>query len=412
MIPSLTEEVRLLDEISENTSRLLRRFQDFVDDPDLRDLGSRFAENLKKREVNLGFNAFALASDVYHRENLHSDVMAAILDPRGSHGQGDQFLMLFLQFLRDWHQLDLDPDDYRDALIEREPGRIDVLIRGTRGDQPKAIIIENKINGAGDMDRQVVRYLETVEDGWNFKCEAIIYLTLQLKGFPGTHGWTAAQRDRVFPLLKPICAFADSSDDLHSGWLAPCIQSTADSSPEVAHVIRQYQLLILKLGRNAMNQPLMEEFYELLKDGERYKAAIQLSDIMNQLPAFRCQRLLNHFQGRSRPFSSVGPYLATTLIFIGLPIEGGGPIKIDVDNDNPTKTTVSFWDQEDRSENKLPKEILRSIGRLDDFNEFSGDRPAKTFAFPLGEAALYEFLTGFLASLQQYVESRMSPVQP
>lgn len=411
-MPSLIEEVRLLEAISERASLQAGRFQCLVDDLRMRDLGARFEGNRQRREVDLGFNAFALASEVYHRENLHSDVMAAILDPYGSHGQGDRFLMLFLQFLRDRHEVDLDPEDYRDATVEREPGRIDVLIRGTRGDHPKAIIIENKINGAGDMDRQVVRYLETVEDGWNLKCEAIVYLTLQLKGLPGTHGWTDAERDRVFPLLKPICAFADSPDDLHTGWLGSCIETTVDASPEVAHVIRQYQKIILKLGRNAMNQPLMEEFYELLKDGERYKAALQLSDIMNQLPAFRCQRLLNHFQGRSRPFTSVGPYDTSTLILMGLPIEGGAPIKIDVDNDHPTRTTVSFWDQSDRSANRLPKEILRSIGRLDEFNDVSGDRPAKTFAFPSGEAALYEFLTGFLASLQEYVESLRSPVQP
>ena len=55
---------------------------------------------MKNREVEMGFNLFHLISDVYHRENLHSDMMEAIISPSGSHGHRDRFLQLFLDFLR------------------------------------------------------------------------------------------------------------------------------------------------------------------------------------------------------------------------------------------------------------------------------------------------------------------------
>jgi hypothetical protein len=397
----LQPETALLDDIRVLSSNLVGRIRGFVDDTRVRRIAANYSANAEQRRVDLGFNAFALVSDIYYRENFHSDIMVAILDPRGAHGHGDRFLRLFLEFLRDRHHLDINPDDYRNAQVVRESARIDVLIWDkTSG---KAIIVENKINGAGDMDRQVARYLEEVEDVRHMTCDAIIYLTLQLKGWPGTHGWHDDEKDRVNRLLKPICAFADAPDDLYSGWLGPCVGLAADSSLEVAHVIRQYRQLILKLGQNAMNQPLMEEFYSLLKEGERYKAAVQVADIMKQLPAFRCQRLYEGFLGRREPFFGLSIYGNTTLIFEGLPIEGGARIKIDIDNDHPCKTTVSFWDNADRPDHKLPRKILDAIHRTEDFNETSDGRPAKSFDFPSGEEDLDKFIEKFLASLQGYV---------
>lgn len=406
-MPSLTEEISLLDAVSGECSRLLQRFQSFVDDPALRALGARFEANRMRREVDLGFNAFALASNIYHRENLHSDVMAAILDPDGSHGQGDRFLMLFLEFLNERHDLKLDLEDYRDAIIEREPGRIDLLIRGTRGDRPKAIIIENKINGAGDMDCQVVRYLEKVRTVWKLDCEAIVYLTLQQKGRPCTHGWPDEEREQVEPLLKSICAFADAPDDLHSGWLRPCVGSAADSNLEVAHVIRQYRQLILKLGQNAMNQPLMEEFYDLLKVGERYKAALNLKAIMNDLPAFRCQRLIYEFQKDVSPFSKVYPYRPTVAVFENCGLEN---LKIHVDTTSNESSTLSFWNCIDGDEKRAtPERLLRELGLTDQFRCQDGWFN-REFSFPCEEQALYEFLRSFLKKLRDSLSRSKSSV--
>jgi hypothetical protein len=397
----LESETALLDDIHALSSNLVGRVRRFVDDHQVRRIAATYAANAARRKVDLGFNAFALVSEIYHRENLHSDVMAAILDPQGAHGQGDRFLRLFLEFLRDKHQVALDLDDYRDASVEREPGRIDLLIRGAHGDRRKAIIVENKINGAPDMERQVAGYLKKVEDVWSLKCDAIIYLTLQQKGWPGTHGWDDDEKDRVNSLLKPICAFADAPDDLYYGWLGPCVATAADSSLEVTHVIRQYRQILLKLGQTAMNQPLMEAFYDLMKDPERHQTALSVTAMVNDLPAFRCQRLMEMFQRKASPFRKVYFYRQDLLVFENCGVEN---LKIHVETTQPGRTVVSFWNciEEDQIET-TPRKILTDLNLIDQFSCVRGWFN-RDFSFPSGEKDLEDFLAGFLSRLQDHLK--------
>ena len=69
------------------------------------ELLERCAKNFRrlanKEDVSLGFNAFALVSNTYHRENFHSDILAAILNPLSEHGEGALFLKQFLTFIAD-----------------------------------------------------------------------------------------------------------------------------------------------------------------------------------------------------------------------------------------------------------------------------------------------------------------------
>jgi hypothetical protein len=62
------------------------------------ELNRRHDRFVKNRKVEMGFNLFHLIANVYHQENLHSDIMEAIISPSGNHG--DRLLHLFLDFLR------------------------------------------------------------------------------------------------------------------------------------------------------------------------------------------------------------------------------------------------------------------------------------------------------------------------
>lgn len=75
------------------------------------------------------FNAFSLSSYNTHYENFHSDIIKAILDPQGKHGEGNLFLELFIEYLNTHFNLNLNIADYIDSSVERENGRIDVGIR-------------------------------------------------------------------------------------------------------------------------------------------------------------------------------------------------------------------------------------------------------------------------------------------
>lgn len=60
---------------------------------------NKFSEILRKRdEFKLGFNVFSLVSDTYYKENFHSEIIYALLNPKGEHGEGCLFLDLFLDY--------------------------------------------------------------------------------------------------------------------------------------------------------------------------------------------------------------------------------------------------------------------------------------------------------------------------
>lgn len=108
-----------------------------------------------KRQAT-GFNVFDL---IEPDENKLSDILADLLNPKGSHGQGDLFLRLLLQ------QLDLGSSTKLtgDATVQREAPthgiekyrrRMDVLVEAGM-----LLAIENKVDSSEQQD-QVKDYLE------------------------------------------------------------------------------------------------------------------------------------------------------------------------------------------------------------------------------------------------------------
>ena len=183
-----------------NVMRCIEMTVKAVDDF-LRENASQIKQICDRTNTEIGFNAFALVSDMYYRENFHSDIIAAILDPHSGHRQGILFLRRFVDFLADEAAAnghDKVSKDLRNLAIDesvevvREEGRIDIKIKGDEW----AIIIENKINGARDMDRQIPRYIEECR-GNGEKIVAVVYLTAAKKGFPSENGWEKDDREKL-----------------------------------------------------------------------------------------------------------------------------------------------------------------------------------------------------------------------
>ena len=87
------------------------------------------------------------------KETDHSKILGGLLDPHGTHGQGNLFLHSFLGIL------DIEPPDGNWA-VEIESGcgdgRVDILLH--RQDPPSVVIIENKVHSAEDQEGQLYRY--------------------------------------------------------------------------------------------------------------------------------------------------------------------------------------------------------------------------------------------------------------
>ena len=136
-------------------------------------------ERLKKeKEEGKRFNVFSALNMCSDEMRLHSRLLATLLNPKASHGLGNEFLKLFLIALG-------LPEDYiihcKEQIVERPigevtgttGGRIDIILE----DRGHAVIIENKIY-ASDQPNQLLRYhnygVKTFGEN-NFK---LVYLTL------------------------------------------------------------------------------------------------------------------------------------------------------------------------------------------------------------------------------------------
>jgi len=191
----------------------------------------------RELEIQKGekFNVFSILQ-VESKENLtHSNFIAELLDPKGSHLKGSCFLELFLESV----SLKLDDFDFQNCRVRKEHptgnidweeetgGRLDLLISDANQD----VLIENKVY-AGDQKLQLLRYYNSkVRKG------SILYLTLD--------GREPSDYSRG-NLVSGVDYHPISYKTHINQWLEKC-QKEAYNAPIVRETIRQYQLLIQKL---------------------------------------------------------------------------------------------------------------------------------------------------------------------
>lgn len=123
-----------------------------------------------------GFNVFKVINMTHNETSVHSRFIAELLNPKGSHGQGNVFLKIFTELFCE--NLNLD---YSTATTKIEKsigpkdletgGRLDIIVSDKKN---HCIVIENKIN-AGDQEKQLIRYNNYAK---SYKESRLIYLTL------------------------------------------------------------------------------------------------------------------------------------------------------------------------------------------------------------------------------------------
>ena len=237
------------------------------------------------------FNIFQILNVQTNEVRTHSAFLAELLNPKGSHGMGSQFLELFIQ------SLGLSDFKANGATIEIEKhigtispdglsgGRIDVCISQASG---RPVFIENKIYAA-DRQNQLLRY-------HNYDPSAkLIYLTLD-GAEPcefSTGGAVAADSVQAVSYSADVVA-----------WLEACRKEAA-MQPLVRETITQYINLIKKLtGQNA-NQLMTEEIKQLLlRSPEHLAGAQNLGNAFNQIRAEVQRELVEEL---NRAFKTIIP---------------------------------------------------------------------------------------------------------
>ncbi|HOX58039.1 MAG TPA: PD-(D/E)XK nuclease family protein [Verrucomicrobiota bacterium] len=233
--------------------------------------------------LGLRFNLFNVLDRSEDEEKGHSAMLATLLDPKGSHGQHEIFLRLFLEKLRDSsdgpHRQVLeealragDLSAWRvetehhigKASVEDEGGRLDLLLRGAR----LSIAIENKIY-ATDGECQLEKYYRHLEQTHSGKSAVFILFLLTLDGREPSRASLGG--------LKLGDVLRLSYREQIAAWLQRCSEA-AGQVVRVREAIQQYLQIVLELCDEKGGDEMEKELGHLLLEGNNLDIAKQLAE--------------------------------------------------------------------------------------------------------------------------------------
>lgn len=236
------------------------------------------------------FNIFQIIGLTSNEVRVHSAFLATLLDPQGSHRQGDLFLRLFTKQLSQIvHNFDTESavvecEKYIGRMTETTGGRIDIHISDEKGHK---IIIENKIY-APDQTNQLIRYHNYAPDA------VLLYLTLDGKA-PG--------KDSVGDLIEEQNYYHISYSNEILDWLTECYEAVK-KIPTLAEGINHYINLIKILTNQSTNIMMTKEIAEAIaSSSSNIQAAIEiqraLQDVKGNIQQKFWNKLIERFQSES-----------------------------------------------------------------------------------------------------------------
>ena len=153
----------------------------------------KFMEKYRKEEAKLPYH-INLIDELHANENAHSRILAKLLQQKTPYGKYE-ILESFVRYINTiTKSVSFEKIHIKKPDITQETERIDLWIRDKEGNY--AIIIENKINWAGDQDEQLSRYIDKTI-GQDFVKEQIyvIYLSPICDKMPDEQTWGDYKED-------------------------------------------------------------------------------------------------------------------------------------------------------------------------------------------------------------------------
>ncbi len=222
-----------------------------------------FKEKQKKQKQR-GLNDYNMVN-VVRKESaevgMHSNIIFSLIDPNGSHYQGDLFLQLFIK-----NVLSFENDFGSNIIVEAEEStnenrRIDFTIKSSK----YYIGIEMKIN-AKDLDNQILDYKKDLQDKAknDLKQEVIIYYLTK-------NGKEATKNSHQGKIYKKI-----SFEEHIYKWIENC-QKEVQNITNLNEAFKNYKNIVEKIT-NKYKGNIMALEDELLKDKEKLEMAKDISE--------------------------------------------------------------------------------------------------------------------------------------
>jgi len=275
------------------------------------------AQRKEKRRMGYDFNIFSVMGMERNEVKTHSAMIAELLNPNGSHGQGDIFLRNFLENIAKCKVLSNDgkeketldkwklrnPIANESVIIMKEKSypnvkdfgtdnRIDIVVEFDN----LIMLIENKIDAA-DQPKQLKRYSDVGKDLGKDYC--LLYLTK--KGTPASAtslGGKGIEYEQI-SYQKDIIS-----------WLNLCLrEEKVIHRTSLQKAILQYRDTVVKITGMNMNSKFNNEMIELLMIDENLKCAEEISKF---LPKVKGKMLDDFFENTVEKLEKAGFLIADT----------------------------------------------------------------------------------------------------
>lgn len=218
------------------------------------------------------FNVFRILGLSTKEVRTHTSFLKELLDPKGSHGQGNIFLKLFLDVINfkdfEFSGVEIHKEFIIGVINEKynEGGNLDILIYNNKG---QAVVIENKIY-AEDQRNQLLRYNNYCVKRFDTTYK-LIYLTLDGRK-PSEYSTGGFEFDYI----------SLSYNERILNWLEKCIE--IESHPIVKETIQQYIHLIQSLTKKSKSFNMNKDVIELVaSDIKIFNSAEKISEAFNEL---------------------------------------------------------------------------------------------------------------------------------
>lgn len=223
------------------------------------------------------FNIFSVMNMESNERYTHSAVIGELLNPKGSHGQGNIYLKLFfsqIKCLRTFREFDFDNANVileeHIGLIDEEyskGGFIDIVIKDN---VDNVILIENKIH-AVDQKNQLIRYKNY------YKNSILLYLNL-FGQEPSKESSGNLEKEKDFYIIN-------YQDDILN-WLDKCQKESVDQ-PIIRETIKQYINLTKRLTNQTTNDAMSEEIIKVI-----CKYPAESFEIANNISSYKTQQYI------------------------------------------------------------------------------------------------------------------------
>lgn len=368
-------------EIIENAFSITSKFID-------EDMLKRYREYIDKNnfEENYPFNIFELISDIYYRENFHSDIIAQLL-------RNEIILKNFLDFIG------VDKSKYENCEVEREESKIDILIKTEKN----CVIVENKLNWAGDMPEQLFRYYNECKNNKKLEVDKIVYLS------PNSLKQPEEQSIKEIPkeLIKIIIGYDGENNDFYTMVLQKSLEEMNNKESKEWRLLLEHYLKILRKTGVTKMDTLTKKFYEKIKEEpQEYEKIKLIVDMYNNLTTTRANSLISKFiNGKiwgNPPFVYFDFYIKDK--------RKNYAINIFVNKYDYSNLYLYSRENDREKFEKDNKDIEAWLKKHNLFEGFEKDETwynewNKNFKFPEDEKALYDFTEKLIECLEKDVES-------